>query len=511
MERRALEAEFRALADARDLETLKARAETIAGRGTETVLPVLLAMLDTDDPQLRGGLGQVAAHLDHDLMVTALRSVARSRERPEQARLSALTILERFLHEPVDESLVVGLRDPNAVALHSLHELMREMERSPFAIIEYLNQLTEQPPEVPKMILDAVPLLPPGPHPVTLLRMFAQGQDARLAQAAIEQLGRIRLPEALAALISLAATLPPTLAAMAERSARKLRMSGVTIPAPDSQGWRALMSPVDGAGAQVIWLVNYVDGQAQGTLVGVLSQDPKGIVVCFGSREVPAENLPPVQPVGNIHQAVQSDDVPPVSMLEVPFEVGRHVIRQALELNWASGTPTPLEYRLLNALIWQSPTGDSGSAVVRDGEVSRFANDTSSGAPVYTAALLDHPAFATWFWQTPEVEAGEASHFAARKLGARHSGPARASHIAELAQTGFGPDVRAGYRRRLQNMAQWLALAGQPETAALAQVAAEEVVAVPPAESPFVRRLIGIGLDVAALSSLGKPNLKRAK
>jgi hypothetical protein len=60
-------------------------------------------------------------------------------------------------------------------------------------------------------------------------------------------------------------------------------------------------------------------------------------------------------------------------------------------------------------------------------------------------------------------------------------------------------------------MAQWLALAGQPETAALAQAAAEEVATVSPAESPFVRRLIGIGLDVAALSSLGKPNLKRAK
>ncbi len=512
MDRRALEAEFRALAEADDFETVKVRAARIAQRGTDAVLPVFLNMLDTIDPQLRGGLGQVATLLERDRIVAALRGVARSRERPEQARLGALTILERFLKEPVDESLVVGLRDPNAVALQSLNELIQEMERTPVAIIEYLNQLAEQPPEVPQMVLDAVPLLPPNPHLVTLLRMFAQGQAPRLAQTAVEQLGRIRQPEAIAALTSLAATLPPSLAPLADRSARKLRMSGVAFPATGEGSWRALMSPIDGTGAQVTWFVRHTDDQPHGSLLGVLTQDPKGIIVGFGSAKVPTENLPPAQLDGTIFPVTQADDAPPIIMLETPFEVARAILRRAHEQNWASGTPLPIEYRLLNAWIWEIPlprpgmTGRRGAgAQGREGVEESDAASQPAGALAETAALLDHPAFVTWFWQTAAVQA------AARKLGAQHPLAARTTQITALAEAEFEPDVRESYRRRLAGMAEWLTIAGQPDAASLAQAAADELAAHPPAESPFVRRMIGIGLDVAAISLRGKPRLRRAK
>ena len=280
---------------------------------------------------------------------------------PNRRGCGALTILERFLKEPVDESLVIGLRDPNAVALQSLNELIQEMERAPVAIIEYLNQLAEQPPEVPQMVLDAVPLLPLNPHLVTLLRMFAQGQAPRLAQTAVEQLGRIRQPEAIAALTSLAATLPPSLAPLADRSAREAADERCGVSSHRRGGWRALMSPIDGAGAQVIWFISHADGQPHGSLLGVLTQDPKGIIVGFGSPEVPAENLPPVQPVGTIIPIVQADDASPIIMLETPFEVARAVLRRAHEQNWASGTPMPIEYRLLNAWIWEIPLPRPGA------------------------------------------------------------------------------------------------------------------------------------------------------
>ncbi|MCX6031165.1 MAG: HEAT repeat domain-containing protein [Chloroflexi bacterium] len=509
MDRRALEAEFRALAEADDFETVKVRAGRIAQRGTDAVLPVFLNMLDTTDPQLRGGLGQVATLLERDRIVAALRGVARSRERPEQARLGALTILERFLKEPVDESLVIGLRDPNAVALQSLSELIQEMERAPVAIIEYLNQLAEQPPEVPRMLLDAIPLLPSNPHLITLLRMFAQGPDPRLAQTAVEQLGRIRQPEAIAALTSLAATLPPSLAPLADRSARKLRMSGVAFPATGEGSWRVLMSPIDGTGAQVTWFVRHADDQPHGLLLGVLTQDPKGIIVGFGSPEVPAENLPPAQPVGTIFPVAQADDAPPIIMLETPFEAARAVLRQAHEQNWASETPLPIEYRLLDAWIWEIPLPRPGMPGSRGAEGQEAEESTAASrhpnAPTETAALLDHPAFVTWFWQTPGVQA------AARKLGPQHLLAARTAQITALAEAEFGPDVRESYCRRLEGMAEWLTIAGQPETARLAQAAADELAAHPPAESPFVRRMIGIGLDVAAISLRGKPRLRRAK
>ena len=181
------------------------------------------------------------------------------RERSDQARLTALMILDRFLHQPVDEALLAGLQDPDTVAAQSLRELVHEMARNQFVVIEYLNQLAEQPPDVARTVIDAIPDQPASPHLITLLRMFAQGEDKALAQAALEQLSRTRSPEAVRALLSLGATLPPAQAAIAARSVRKLRMSGVS-DRPEQLGhqpggWRALLSPVDGAGAQVVWFI----------------------------------------------------------------------------------------------------------------------------------------------------------------------------------------------------------------------------------------------------------------
>ena len=150
-----------------------------------------------------------------------------SANRSDRTRLSALTILDRYLDEPIDDSLMAGLQDSDSVALRSLNELIAAMTEDETAVIEYLVQLATQPPEVLGIILDAVPRLPPHPYLVTLLRMIAQGESPSGARTAIEQLGRLRMPEALSALDALALTLSSAFSPLAERSARKLRMSGV--------------------------------------------------------------------------------------------------------------------------------------------------------------------------------------------------------------------------------------------------------------------------------------------
>ena len=60
--REAIEAALHALAEAHGELDLRTRARAIARMGDQ-VLPVLLTMLGTTDPQIRGGLGQVAASL----------------------------------------------------------------------------------------------------------------------------------------------------------------------------------------------------------------------------------------------------------------------------------------------------------------------------------------------------------------------------------------------------------------------------------------------------------------
>ncbi len=152
-------------------------------------------------------------------------------------------------------------------------------------------------------------------------------------------------------------------------------------------------------------------------------------------------------------------------------------------MNWASGKLPPIEYRLFSAALWEVPWQ-------AEDEEPALADPAQAGN---TAALLDHPAFVSWFWYTPETEA------AARRLGPRPTVTARDREITALAQAGFTRDVIASYRRRLEAMARWLALAGDSQAAEAAMAAAVQLDASPPAESPFVRRLIGLGLDIAAV------------
>ena len=484
VERRALEAQFAALAGLTDAEEIARRAGEIAAYGN-AALSLLISRLDTEDPQVRGSLGQVAKRLDHDQVVAALRGVARSRERKDQARLSAVTILNRYLDEPVDESLLADIQDPDGAAVRSLRELMQAMDREEVAIIEYLNQLAEQAPEVAGMILDAIPRLSPHPHLTTLMRMFAQGESQPLARSAIEQLGRTRSTEALAALDALFSALPPQLAGLADRNRRKLRMSGVPEQANVAErgDWRVLLSPVDGAGAQVVWFINRPAGHDQDTWLTVITRDPNGIVASFGAVAVPGDKLPPAQPLGSMHTLPQEEGAPPLQLLEVSFDAGRRAVQRALERHWATNTRPPLEYRLLNPQIWDARLAIGEPATVAPGPYSA----------AQTAALLDHPAFVSWFWRN------EALLDAARRLSARQ-GQARARHISSLASIHFGPDIITSYQRRLEAMADWLALAGQTQAAALAMSAAAHLAEGAAAESPFVRRLIGISLDVAAVS-----------
>lgn len=492
MRRRALEAAFDELGKITDPDQLARRAEETAQHGS-AVLPVLLSRLDTSDPQLRGGLGRVAALLDRNVVVPALRDVARSRERSDASHLTALTILDRFLHEPIDDALMQAVQDPDAVARQSLLEFMHEMSGNQFSVIEYLNQLAEQPPEVARMIVDAIPRLPADPHLVTLLRMIAQGEELGLATKALELLSRTRTVDAFEALISLSATLPASRAALAERGLRKLRLSGIQQTAgraaqlgQDDGAWRALLSPIDAGGGQVVWFVNRAAGKDHGQLLSLLVRDAQGIVAGFGASDVPAEALPASALPGTLHTIAQSDDGPQLQLLEVFFDTGRQVVYEALELNWQSGSPTPLEYRLLNPAIWRV-------AFETDPELLPIPS-AKPGVPGQSAALLDHPAFAGWYWQSAELT--DLAH----GLGLRLSTGARTERIAELARR-MTPEAVRSYQRRLTGMARWLTLASQPEAAALAQSAAEELGTGSPADSAFMRRLIGVGLDIAVLGS----------
>lgn len=502
MERRALEAAIGELAQISDSTRLAQHAASIAQRGL-AVLPALLAALDTADPQLRGGLGQLALLLPREPVISALRSAARAQDRPPQARLTALTILERFFDEPPDAAALAGLQSPDEIALGSLGELVQAMTQDPLAILEYCTQLAAQPPDVQHMILDAVPAAPFSPHLITLLRMFAQEPDARLASDSLEQLSRIRTPGAARALTALAATLPPALTALAVRGVRKLRLSGV-IPAGDDatdrpwvapdRRWRVLMSPVDGAGAQLLWFVGHAPAEEQAAVLSVVAEDAYGLTSASAVLSAGLADLPPERPAGHLHRLAVGRRSLPLLLLEAPVEAGRNALQVALARNWESSTPTPLAYRLLNLPIWLAePAGEA--APVHEAAPAREAADGRAGVVGAddfqdTAGLLDHPALRGWAWPLEDAPA--------RVVGADAD---RIALVTRLVQSRFTPAVVSSYRRRLQRMAEWLALAGDAPAAALVGIVVDQLDAMRPEEIPFLRRLIDIGLSTSEYPS----------
>ena len=493
LERRALEAAIGELAEISDPARLAEHAASIARQGN-AALPALLAALDTDDPQLRGGLGQVAVHLPREQVVAALRGAARAQDRSPQARLTALTILERFFDEPPDEAVLAGLQSSDEIALGSLGELVRAMTQDPMAILEYVAQLAAQPADVQRMILNAVPAAPPSPHLITLLRMFAQDPDPRLANDALDQLGRIRTPGAARALTALAATLPPSLATLATRGVRKLRLSGALPTGDDAtdepwfvpeRRWRVLLSPVDGAGAQLLWFIGHTPADEQAVVLSVVIEDAHGLTFASGSLNIGLAELPPARPEGSLHRLAVGQHSVPLMLLEVPIEAGRHALRVALERNWESGAPTPLAYRLLNLPVWLAePSG--GAEPLRE---TADEADVAGAVDVQdTAGLLDHPVFWGWAWPLEEESV---------RIAGRGADADRPALVTRLVKSRFTPAVASSYRRRLQRMAEWLALAGDAPAAALARTAGDQLAVLRPEDAPFCRRLVDIGLQAA--------------
>lgn len=448
LQRRALEQAFAELGHTADPVEVQQQAQAIAGYGP-AALQHLLTLLDTPDPQLRGGLGQVARHLPHEQVVSALRAVARDQGRGDQARLAAVTLLERFLDESIDSSLMGNLGDPEVAARQSLAELVAAMDEETVSVVEYLEQLGQQPPEVVDMLLEALPTVDPSPHLATFLRMLAQGEDARVARQAVEVLVKLRTPAAARALSSLIPNLPPTLAPIAERGLRKLRFSGVQEAADlDSErepwyapglGWRALISTVDASGSQFLWFIGSPgigddadanDGRT--VFFTVLLQDPLGVRDASGSLDASADHVPPKRREGAIHYIARDGAAHGLTLVEAPFTLACQVLREALALNWVAGEATPVGYRLFSPLIWSSESAGDCSG-------ERLGLTPAPDLALTEAELvagLDHPAFYGWFNTPAGVE--------------------------------LKPSRGASYARRCRTMSRWLALAGDEAGARLA-------------------------------------------
>ncbi len=467
-----------------EAEMAAAARAIVHGYPAEMVLAALVKLLDTASSQQRGGLGHMAALLPKEEVVPALRAVAANRRQSPRARVTAALLLERFLGETLPGGLMSDLQDTNEVAFESLREALDEGRRNRHVLLEYVTQMRQTETAVAFMVMDMLERVGGGER-VELLRLIAQDDRRPVAENALRRLEQLGTPAAARALATLQWTLPPGPAQQAERSARKLRFTGVTAPEPSRAGWRALLGLAEPSGIQSVWLVRMPPVPSGfGVLLGFVVGRHAGMVQMFGSETMPLEGLPGAQPVGQMLTAELGGGRRAV-LLEAPFEYGRWLVQEAVQahLDGRAAQPLPSEWQLYNDLL-----GEFGRAQAPEELADLFVedapvelNDEEMAAAAQT--LLSHAAFALW------INAG-------RSRRDRPAPPQALVQMAlkELARSKEGEALRSALAEGLRLQAAWLRLEGDPAAEQARQLAAT-LAATPLDRHPLAAQVVAARLN----------------
>src|SRR5207248_9418322 len=87
--------------------------------------------------------------------------------------------------------------------------------------------------------------------------------------------------------------------------------------------------------------------------------------------------------------------------LEVRYDYALNLLEEAVQLNWAMGTPLPVEYQLLNGMFWEYAGSIGG------GQTGFLLGEEIDGdAPQETESdLLFNPLFDSWYLDSLAIEA----------------------------------------------------------------------------------------------------------
>jgi hypothetical protein len=491
-ERRQIEAELRAMLAASSDQEFQQQAQRIVALGPE-VIPTLVANLDRADARQLAVLGTVATHLDREEVTRALRQAILEPQRTDQGRIGAMSILDHYLGQPPDEHLLARLIEPENSALSSPEEVLSRAEHDPAVLIQYAEELDQQEPD---LVLEVVRSLrtPGGSSPSTTqgrravepLRILAQDVREEIAEAALQALAGLRLPEAAHALQTLIPISAPTLRPMAERLLRKLQFSGVEVsplPPPNPE-WRALVSPVSGRGQQSVWFVEGDQRTGHAQFLNVLLNDRAGVLQALGHTHVPLLMLPARRPEGYVHDITLPDGTGSMLMMEAAFDMGRRLVVEALVHNRETQIPVAGPMRLLSPWLW----GCSGADSLPARKLPELSAEDEALLAV-SDRLLEHPAFLTW------SERSEAVYQAAEEI-LRHPGWDRGVWVRRLCGELFGsPGVAEVLSNRLVAMSEWLSLAKEDAWAKMALVTGRAAVRQAPQDLPLLLAVVHRDLE----------------
>lgn len=480
-ERRELETALQRLAQLQDDQEREALAQELAAK-KEAVVPVLLRHLGSANPLLRAAIGLVAQHLPREVIAPALRRVAADPQRTDQERMAALTVLERFLNEPVEESLYAGLRDPEAVLRQSLEEVCAYEDQVPDIVLDYVAQLQDEPADVALAVLDWVPAYP-AERVIPLLRLLAQDVRVPVAQRSLRVLGQLPSSEARVILEALAPVLPSPLEQEAERAARKLQMRSVELPERPRAIWRVLATPPDVHGTQAFWLLRRLREEQTWSLLGVLGNVDLGVQFAFVLDQVPSDFVvvesgqPVLLPLGG-----RDEGLGLAWFMDVSIAYARRWLRHLTRQNFRTSYQPPVVYRHHGIDFWweTAPAGFAPRPILPSPQPDRVWD---------TLDLMRHPVLDSWYVDPPRTRLDEQ-----RWQRAGFSTEAVQEALQRIDPAAFPDNLWPTVATRLEYLAEWFVAVGDSHHAQLAMTASAALREIPYPQNPFAQALVARGL-----------------
>ena len=253
---------------------------------------------------------------------------------------------------------------------------------------------------------------------------------------------------------------------------------GIAIPAaaPETAARRApvstlegYLSPVDGRGDRLVWLVRPQHDGGLVVLTGVLNE-PAGL------REIAVANL-----ARKALRRMERDLETRHRLHMVPADGGYcdALLAEGFTRARAAGTPGVGEYPTYRARLVSTDPAPLGPPLID--RIVDLDSPAIAGAAARGAALLDEPEFMTWHLERPALASYLVEIAAVRESPLVLSRPQQEervrSIVARALQEIFSGTAGAAYQRRLEEMAYYLHATGRSEPALTAAATARALAA----------------------------------
>ena len=479
-DRLEIEQKIKALAQTRNAHQQEQLARELAQKG-EQALKALLRHLPDSDPAMRGAMGRLAKHLDPNLVIPALRQAAVDITRTDNARLTAVMLLERYLGYEIDAAMAQRIPASYDVARESGEEALSMAETEPLVLVEYAEQLLDEPPEVVQAVLQVIFEMQ-DPRKVRLLLAIAAYGDASVRQEILSALGSFRHPLTLQVLRTLEQLLPANEQKTIRRQRQKLQMVGVQEE--KNHTLRALWSPTNAQGHSFLWFIHRQTDSPLGDLLMLILHDELGVVYATAHPSIDLEELPLPAPRGHAHHVRMPDSPHHVLLAEIAPDLGLHLLDAALRTMQTQNFPWPGELVVFGNWLWHA------GVAMQEATWPRLPKAAPPPDHDTSQTLLEHPAFVGWAWTSPALT----QLIKTRQSKALSQNDTTHQQVIAML---MHQENRERLRRRLLQQARWLTLTKNRKEASQT-LAIIEVLNSDDEAPPFVKILAWRSLLTAA-------------